>query len=99
MFGIMPRMWKLELFFLQICAAFFKAGIEKNFFERIDLLISSSDCQTMRPAPIVKWPTSEPPIVFFGRPTAPESALSFVVGQFFLSEFMKGVFARVTALY
>jgi len=53
----------------------------------------------MRPAPIVKWPTSEPPIVFLGRPTASESVFRRMLGYFFRRFFIYGVLARVTALY
>ena len=63
----------------------------------IALLISESDWYTMRPAPMLRWPTSELPIWPSGRPTSSPEAPSVVVAYFSTSESKKGLLASDTA--
>ena len=49
------------------------------------LFTRDSDWNTMRPAPMLRWPTSELPICPSGRPTSSPEAPSVVCGYFSLS--------------
>ena len=57
------------------------------------LLMRLSSWNTMRPAPMFRWPTSELPIWPAGRPTSSPDAPSVVCGYFSQSSSKKGFLA------
>src|SRR6218665_1945390 len=66
-------------------------------FSRTALLISARSWQTMRPAPMLRCPTSLLPICPSGRPTSSPDVRSVLCGYFLYKLSTKGVFALAIA--
>ena len=74
------------------------AGLCANAPASMSSSIRTRSCRTTRPAPRLRWPTSELPIWPSGRPTARPEAASVVCGKSRHRRSNTGVWARSTAL-
>ena len=79
------------------------AAIKASFLYRLPSRMRSSiwvmACMTVRPAPRLRWPTSELPMSPSGSPTARPEVSRVVWAQLAQMRSIVGVLARATALW
>ena len=56
-----PKKWNVELFFFHSATRFCHLGLLNSSPEERPSSMRLSSCTTMRPAPMLRWPTSELP--------------------------------------
>ncbi len=91
--------WRLRLWFLMRSMAAISASFLYRLPSRMRSSIWVMACMTVRPAPRLRWPTSELPINPSGRPTARPEVLRVVWAQLAQMRSIVGVLARATALW
>ena len=91
--------WRLRLWFLMRSMAAIRASFLYRLPSRMRSSIWVMACMTVRPAPRLRWPTSELPINPSGSPTARPEVLRVVWAQLAQMRSIVGVLARATALW